>query len=70
MTASISKMLLVLSTVPLIQGEEFEPNVLDFDNPMIVGNIIMTSDNKKFEYRGEDSLGRSIFTAPGAPIIP
>jgi hypothetical protein len=49
-------------------GEEFQPNVLDFENPMAVGNIIITARGDKFEYRGEDSLGRSIFTAPGRPI--
>jgi hypothetical protein len=51
-----------------ISGEEFEPNVLDFENPMVVGNFIVVADGRKFEYRGEDNLGRSIFTLPGVPL--
>jgi len=51
-----------------ISGEEFEPDVLEFENPMTIGNFIVMADGRKFEYRGEDNLGRSIFTHPGVPL--
>jgi hypothetical protein len=57
-----------VKNLALDTGEEFEPNVLDFENPMVVGNYIVMADGRRFDYRGEDNLGRSIFTPPGVPL--
>ena len=48
-------------------GEEFEANVLDCNKPMAVGDTIPVG-GREIQYRGEDSLGHSIFIPPGRPI--
>ena len=49
-------------------GEEFDANVLNTNKPIVVGENIKVGD-KVFQYRGEDSLGCSIFTLPGLLIL-
>jgi hypothetical protein len=48
-------------------GEEFVANVLDCERPMNVGDKVKVGD-KVFQYHGEDSLGRSMFTIAGRPV--
>lgn len=48
-------------------GDEFEANVLDCERPMNVGDNVKVGDNV-FQYHGEDSFGRSIFTIAGRPV--
>jgi hypothetical protein len=50
-----------------VDGTEFEGNVLDCEKPMGVGDKVLVGD-RPFEYHGEDSLGRSVFTRVGQPI--
>jgi hypothetical protein len=49
-------------------GEEFRANVFDCNKPMVVGDHVRVGD-KIFQYRGEDSLGCSLFTAEGQTAV-
>jgi hypothetical protein len=54
----------------LLDGKEFAVDVLELERPMAVGNIITLISDESFQYRGEDSLDRSIFTPVGQPFVP
>lgn len=49
-------------------GEEFKANFFDCNKPLVAGNRVMVGD-KEYQYHGEDSLGRSVFTLDGRPAI-
>jgi hypothetical protein len=50
-----------------ISGEEFEAKVFDCNKSMVAGDEVRVGD-RKYQYHGEDSLGRSIFTLSGRPV--
>ena len=50
-----------------VTGDEFEASVLNCNKPMAVGDTIPVG-GKEIQYRGEDSMGHSIFIAAGRPI--
>ena len=49
-------------------GQEFVANVLDCQMPMIVGDSILVGKTV-YQYHGEDSLQRSIFTGPAQTMV-
>ncbi|MFZ0882404.1 MAG: hypothetical protein WAN14_03330 [Candidatus Acidiferrales bacterium] len=49
-------------------GEEFAADTLKTNKPLAVGENIEVG-GKVYQYRGEDSLGCSIFTSPGQHVL-